>query len=194
MNHQNLSIPSRCPWCGDDPLYIRYHDEEWGRPLHDEHLLFEFLILESFQAGLSWRTILHKREAFRDAFDGFAADKIAAYGDAKIQSLLADAGIIRNQRKILATINNARVYVQLQQQSSFAEWLWSHVDGTPQKNHWQRVEEIPVHTPIAETLALNLKKAGFQFLGPTTVYAFMQATGMVNDHLVSCDWHEKYKP
>jgi DNA-3-methyladenine glycosylase I len=191
MNHQNLSIPSRCPWCGDDPLYIRYHDEEWGRPLYDEHLLFEFLILESFQAGLSWRTILHKREAFRAAFDGFAAHKIAAYDEAKIQSLLADSGIIRNQRKILATINNARVYLQLQQQTPFSEWLWSHVDGKPQRNQWQRAEEIPVHTPIAEILALNLKKAGFQFLGPTTVYAFMQATGMVNDHLVSCDWHKQ---
>jgi DNA-3-methyladenine glycosylase I len=189
MNHQNLSSPSRCPWCGDDSLYIRYHDEEWGRPLYDEHLLFEFLILESFQAGLSWRTILHKREAFRAAFDGFAADKIAAYDGAKIQSLLADSGIIRNQRKILATINNARAYLQLQQQSPFAEWLWSHVEGKPQRNQWQHVTEIPVHTPLAEKLALNLKKSGFQFLGPTTVYAFMQATGMVNDHLVSCDWH-----
>lgn len=191
MNHQNLSIPSRCPWCGDDPLYIRYHDEEWGRPLYDEHLLFEFLILESFQAGLSWRTILHKREAFRAAFDGFAANKIAAYDETKIQSLLADSGIIRNQRKILATINNARAYLQLKQQTPFAEWLWSHVEGKPQRNQWQRVEEIPVHTPLAEALALNLKKAGFQFLGPTTVYAFMQATGMVNDHLVGCDWHKR---
>lgn len=191
MHHQNSSTPSRCPWCGDDPLYMQYHDEEWGKPLHDEQLLFEFLALESFQAGLSWRTILHKRAAFREAFDGFAADKIAVYDAAKIQSLLNNSGIIRNQRKIVATINNARAYLQLQQQGSFAEWLWSHCNGKPQRNHWQQVSEIPTQTPLAEKLALNLKKAGFQFLGPTTVYAFMQATGMVNDHLVSCDWHGK---
>ncbi len=182
---------SRCPWCGDDPLYIRYHDEEWGKPLYDEQLLFEFLILESFQAGLSWRTILHKRNAFRVAFDNFSADKIADYNEAKIQSLLANTGIVRNQRKILATIHNARAMIQLQQQSSFSEWLWSHVNGKPLRNRWGSITDVPTHTPLAETLAHNLKKAGFQFLGPTTVYAFMQATGMVNDHLVSCEWHEK---
>ncbi|MCD6045448.1 MAG: DNA-3-methyladenine glycosylase [Gammaproteobacteria bacterium] len=191
MKNNNLPLVSRCPWCGDDPLYVRYHDEEWGKPLYDKHRLFEFLVLESFQAGLSWRTILYKREAFRAAFDNFAAEKIASYDETKIQSLLADSGIIRNQRKILATIRNARAYLQLQQQDSFSEWLWSHVNGKPQRNQWQQVTEIPAHTPLAEKLALNLKKAGFQFLGPTTVYAFMQATGMVNDHLVSCDWHEK---
>lgn len=179
----------RCPWCGEDPLYIRYHDEEWGRPLYDEDKLFEFLILETFQAGLSWRTILHKREAFRSAFDHFNAAKIAAYNDDKIQALLADTGIIRNQRKIIATIANARAYLQLREQGSFAEWLWQHVDGKTQRNEWQSVKDIPVHTPTAQILAQNLKKAGFQFLGATTVYAFMQATGMVNDHLLTCDWY-----
>lgn len=180
----------RCPWCGEDPLYIRYHDEEWGRPLYDEDKLFEFLILETFQAGLSWRTILHKREAFRSAFDHFDAAKIAHYGEDKIQALLADTGIIRNQAKIIATIANARAYLQLREQGSFAEWLWQHVDGKTQRNQRQSVAEIPVYTPAAEALTASLKKAGFKFVGPATVYAFMQATGIVNDHLVTCDWYE----
>lgn len=181
----------RCPWCGEDPLYIRYHDEEWGRPLYDEDKLFEFLILETFQAGLSWRTILHKREAFRQALDNFDAAKIASYDSDKIQALLANTGIIRNRAKILATIHNAQAYLQLKEQGSFAEWLWQHVDKQPQRNQWQKLSEIPVSTPTAEILTRNLKKAQFKFVGPATVYAFMQATGMVNDHLVTCDWYGK---
>ncbi len=179
----------RCPWCGTDPLYLRYHDEEWGRPLYDEHKLFEFLILETFQAGLSWRTILYKREAFRLAFDNFDAQKIAVYDDQRLNALLTNSDIIRNRAKIIATIANARAYLALKEKGSFAEWLWQHVGGKPQRNAWEKIEDIPAYTPTAEKLTQNLKKAGFKFVGPATVYAFMQATGMVNDHLTSCDYY-----
>ena len=178
----------RCPWCGDDPLYIRYHDEEWGKPLYDDHRLFEFLILETFQAGLSWRTILYKREAFRKAFDGFDAAKMARYSDKKVASLLSNADIIRNQRKILATIANAKAYLALIKIQPFHQWLWAHMEDKPLQNKWRDISQIPAVTPEAESLSKKLKQAGFQFIGPTTVYVFMQATGMVNDHLLECDW------
>ncbi len=181
----------RCAWCGEDPLYIRYHDEEWGRPLYDDRRLFEFLILESFQAGLSWITILRKRAAFQIAFDDFDPVKIQAYDDLKINELLNNPGIIRNRRKIQASIANAKAFLALQQKTSFADWLWAYADEQPPKPQWARAEDIPVYTPRALRLSQDLKKAGFQFLGATTVYAFMQATGIVNDHLLDCHCAER---
>lgn len=180
----------RCPWCGDDALYVAYHDQEWGVPCHDERTLFEFLILEGAQAGLSWLTILRKRENYRRAFDGFAVEKIARYGTAEFARLMADAGIVRNRLKIAATIDNARATLALYESGgSLDNLFWEFVTGAPVINHWQRLDEVPVHTPTAIALSKELKKRGFRFVGPTVIYSHMQATGMVNDHLVTCPRH-----
>ena len=179
-----------CPWCGDDPLYRRYHDEEWGVPLHDDQRLFEFLILEGAQAGLAWITILRKRERYRQVYDGFDPQRVARYDDHKQLVLLADAGIVRNRLKVDASITNARAFLALQEaHGSFDAWLWDFVDGAPIINHFSSMKEVPVSTPLAEKLSRELKKRGFRFVGPTIVYAFMQATGMVNDHMVWCPRH-----
>lgn len=190
------TLVQRCPWCGDDPLYVAYHDTEWGAPCHDERRLFEFLILEGMQAGLSWLTILRKRENFRRAFDGFDAEKIARYDERDLVRLLADPGIVRNRLKILATIGNARATLALYEAGgSLDELLWRFVEGRPIVNHWRSLAEVPVFTPAAEALSKELQRRGFAFVGPTIVYALMQATGMVNDHLVTCPRHaELIKP
>ncbi|MDL1895232.1 DNA-3-methyladenine glycosylase I [Anaerolineae bacterium CFX7] len=181
---------TRCEWSVSDPLYIQYHDEEWGAPLHDEQKLFEFLILEGMQAGLSWLTILKKRENFRKAFDNFNVNHVARYDERKIEALMQDAGIIRNRQKILATIDNARAFLKVQDEfGSFDKYIWGFVNGKPIRNEWTTLQEIPAKTPLSETLSKDLIKRGFRFVGPTIVYAYMQATGMVNDHLVACFRH-----
>ncbi len=180
-------MKQRCPWCGDDPLYVKYHDEEWGVPVFDDQKLFEFLVLEGAQAGLSWITILRKRENYRAAYDGFDPVKVASYGEEKIRELLADKGIVRNRRKIEASINNARCFLKVQEEfGSFAAYIWRFVDGKPRQNKWRSLHEIPAQSPEAERLSKDLRKRGFKFVGPTIIYAHMQATGMVNDHLVHC--------
>lgn len=180
----------RCEWSVSDPLYTQYHDEEWGVPLHDEQKLFEFLILEGMQAGLSWLTILKKRENFRKAFDNFNVNHVARYDERKIEALMQDAGIIRNRQKILATIDNARAFLKVQDEfGSFDKYIWGFVNGKPIRNEWTTLQEIPAKTPLSETLSKDLIKRGFRFVGPTIVYAYMQATGMVNDHLVACFRH-----
>ena len=185
------AAPERCPWCGDDPLYVAYHDAEWGVPCHDERALFEFLILEGAQAGLSWITILRKRENYRHAFDGFDPEKIARYGERDVARLLADAGIVRNRLKIAAAIDNARAVLALHEAGdSLDELFWRFVDGRPVVNRWHSLDQVPAHTPAAQALSRELKRRGFRFVGPTVIYAHMQATGMVNDHLVSCPRHQ----
>lgn len=177
----------RCPWAGNLPLYIAYHDTEWGRPLHDDNKLFELLILEGMQAGLNWITILKKREAFRAAFDGFDPNKVALYGKEKIQSLMENKGIIRNHLKINAAVTNAKAFLELQKtHGSFDQFLWSYVNHTPIQNHWERMEQIPATTPLSDQISRDLKNLGFKFVGSTIVYAFMQSTGMVNDHITTC--------
>jgi DNA-3-methyladenine glycosylase I len=173
---------SRCGWPGTDPLYVAYHDEEWGVPEHDSRALFEKLLLDGFQAGLSWITILRKRDAFRRAFDGFDPERIASYDDARIAALMADAGIVRNRAKIEAAVTSARAYLALQAGQEFSDYLWGFVDGRPVINRFTALEEVPAATPLAETVSKDLKARGFRFCGPTIVYAFMQAVGMVNDH------------
>lgn len=183
---------ARCPWCGDDPLYVAYHDTEWGVPCHDERALFEFLILEGAQAGLSWITILRKRENYRRAYHGFDPQKIARYGAKDVARLLADAGIVRNRLKVAASMANARATLELYDQGgSLDQLLWSFVDGRPRINRWKSMSEIPAVTPQAEALSKELKRRGFRFIGPTVMYAHMQATGMVNDHLLSCPRHRE---
>lgn len=180
-------MPYRCPWCGNDPLYIKYHDEEWGAPVHDDRKLFELLLLEGAQAGLSWITILRKRENYRAAYDGFDPVKVAAYGEEKILQLLADPGIIRNRRKIEGAIQNARCFLKVQEEfGSFAGYIWRFVDGVPKQNHWRTLKEVPTTSPESEALSRDMIKRGFKFVGPTIIYAHMQATGMVNDHLTEC--------
>ncbi len=183
---------TRCPWCGTDPLYVKYHDEEWGVPLHDDEKLFEFLVLEGFQAGLSWRTILYKRDNFKKAFDNFDAEKIVRYTDKKVQALLNDAGIIRNKLKIAATITNAKSYLNiLDKTGSFNDYLWQFTDGRVKKNEWRSMKEIPPKTKESDAMSKQLLKDGFKFVGSTICYAHMQATGMVNDHLVDCHRYKK---
>lgn len=180
-------VIERCEWSVSDPLYIQYHDEEWGVPLHDERALFEFLTLEGAQAGLSWITILRKRENYRKAFDNFEPSKIAKYGDKKFKQLMQDAGIVRNRLKIQATIANARAFLEVQKEfGSFDKYIWGFVDGKPIVNRWETLREIPPKTQLSETISKDLLKRGFRFVGPTIVYAHMQATGMVNDHLTRC--------
>ena len=177
----------RCWWVTDDRIYIDYHDREWGVPVHDDRLLFEFLILEGMQAGLSWITILKKRENFRKAFDNFDPEKIAAYSEKRIQRLLTDAGIIRNRLKLESAVTNARAFLKLVEEfESFDAYVWQFVGGEPKNNKWKTLQQIPVTTYEAETMSRDLKKRGFRFVGPTICYSFMQAVGMVNDHLVDC--------
>jgi DNA-3-methyladenine glycosylase I len=181
----------RCSWPGDDPAMIAYHDEEWGVPLHDDRRLFEFLILEGAQAGLSWRTILHKRPNYRRAFDRFDARKIAAYRAADVRLLLADPGIVRNRLKIESTIGNARAFLEVKHEfGSFDRYIWSFVDGKPVQGTWKSLRELPARTTVSDTMSKDLKKRGFRFVGSTICYAFMQATGMVNDHTVECFRHK----
>lgn len=176
----------RCGWCVGDPLYEAYHDEEWGTPVYDDDTLFEFLILETFQAGLSWITVLRKRENFRKAFNGFDYKKVAKY-DQKIDSLLQDAGIIRNKLKINSTITNAQAFMKIRDEfGSFSKYIWDFVDGKPISNSFKSLSEVPANTPLSDTISKNLKKRGFKFVGSTVIYAHMQATGMVNDHETSC--------
>ena len=178
---------TRCSWCGDDPLYVAYHDEEWGVPVYDDRTLFEFLILEGAQAGLSWSTILKKREGYRAAFEGFDPEVVARYDERKTAELLADAGIVRNRLKVASAVSNARAFLEVQvEHGSFSDYIWGFVDGAPIQNHWPTLAEIPAKTPLAETISKDLKKRGFRFVGPTIIYAHMQATGMVNDHVVDC--------
>jgi DNA-3-methyladenine glycosylase I len=184
--------PVRCGWAGDDPLYIAYHDAEWGVPVHDEHTHFEFLILEGAQAGLSWITILRKREAYREAYDSFDPKIVAGYDDEKIQSLLGNAGIVRNKLKIRSSVNNAGCFLDIQKEfGSFDTYLWSFVDGRPIVGNWKTMEEIPATTPLSDAVSKDLKSRGFSFVGSTIIYAHLQAIGLVNDHIISCFRHKE---
>jgi len=177
----------RCRWCGSDPQYVAYHDEDWGVPVYDDRLLFEMLILEGAQAGLSWLTILKKRANYRKAFHDFDAERIARYGQDEIERLMHDAGIVRNRLKIESAIKNARGFLQIREElPSFADYLWQYVDGKPIINAWQDTADIPAHTPLSAQLSKDLKKRGFNFVGSTICYAFMQSIGMVNDHTTDC--------
>lgn len=185
---------TRCTWAGDDPLYHLYHDKEWGVPVHSDKKLFEFLILEGMQAGLSWITVLKKREAFREAFDGFDFNVVAGYGKRKINTLLNDPGIIRNRLKINAAVTNAQAFIRVREEfGTFNKYIWGFVDNKPLQNSWKSMKELPAKTELAETISKNLKKRGFSFVGPTIVYAHMQATGMVNDHTRDCFRHKEVK-
>lgn len=176
-----------CAWCGSDPLYVAYHDEEWGVPVHDDVKLFEFLTLEGAQAGLSWSTILKKRENYRKAFDGFDIQKIADYDEAKIQELLQNPGIVRNRLKVRSVVKNANVVLRIQEEfGSFDAFIWRYVDGKPKQNAWKTLSEIPTHIPESDVMSKDLKKRGCSFAGSTICYAFMQAVGMVNDHTIDC--------
>jgi DNA-3-methyladenine glycosylase I len=181
---------TRCGWVGKEPLYITYHDEEWGVPNGDSRALFEKMVLEGFQAGLSWITILRKREHFRRAFDGFSPAKIARYDDAKRQALLADPGIVRNRLKVEATIDNAKTYLRLSERTTFARFLWDFVDGQPLQNRRATLGDVPAETELSRKISKALKAEGFRFVGPTTVYAMMQSVGMVNDHITACHRHD----
>lgn len=177
----------RCGWAGSNPRYVRYHDKEWGVPVHDDRILFEFLILEGAQAGLSWSTILNKRDHYCEVFDRFDPQTVAAYDTAKIRSLLQDAGIVRNRRKVEAAIANARAFLTVRQEfGTFDRYIWGFVGGRPIQNAWASIEEIPAESPESVAMSKALKKRGFKFVGPTICYAFMQAVGMVNDHTIDC--------
>jgi DNA-3-methyladenine glycosylase I len=185
----------RCGWCGTDPLYVKYHDTEWGVPVHDEHTLFEFLILEGAQAGLSWITILRKREAYRRAFDHFDPEAVARYTPRKVASLLEDEGIVRNRLKIESAIKNARAFLEVSEEfGSFDAYQWRFVEGKPQQNVWQTSKQIPARTPLSDAFSKDLKRRNFSFVGSTIIYAHMQAVGMVNDHLVDCFRHAALTP
>jgi DNA-3-methyladenine glycosylase I len=182
----------RCNWCLGEPLYEAYHDKEWGVPVYDDNTLFEFLILETFQAGLSWITVLRKRENFRKAFDNFDYKKIAKYQQPKIDALLEDTGIIRNKLKVKATITNAQNFIKIQEEfDSFSKYIWGFVDGKPIKNTFKSLNDVPANTLLSDTISKDLKKRGFKFVGSTVVYAHMQATGMVNDHVRDCFRYEQ---
>lgn len=182
----------RCDWAGTDPTYVDYHDTEWGVPLHDERSLFEFLILEGAQAGLSWITILRRRENYRKAFAQFDARKVARFDRRKIERLMQDTGIIRNRQKIESAVTNARAFLRVQREfGSFDAWIWDFVDGTPIQNRFRRLADLPAKTSLSEAISKELARRGFKFVGPTIVYAHMQATGMVNDHLVGCFRHRE---
>ena len=184
----------RCQWCGTDPLYAQYHDTEWGVPIYDDRLLFAKLILDGAQAGLSWITILRKRDNYWRAFDQFEPEKIARYDEAKIAELLQNPGIVRNKLKVQAAVKNARGYLDIMdKEGSFSHFLWRFVDGVPVQNSWRSLSEIPAQTAVSQAMSKALKKQGFSFVGPTIVYAFMQATGFVNDHVVDCFRHEQIK-
>ncbi len=178
---------TRCPWCGTDELYTAYHDKEWGRPEHDDRKLFEMLILEGMQAGLSWITILRKRESFRKAFDGFDPKKIAEYDDSKLAELLSNADIIRNRLKINAAVTNAKAFLEIQREfGSFDKYIWGFVNNTPIINRPKALADVPATSPLSDEISAELKKRGFKFVGSTIIYSFMQAVGIVDDHLVSC--------
>ena len=181
---------TRCPWCGTDELYVRYHDEEWGVPVRDDRKLFEFLVLEGAQAGLSWMTILRRRENYRAAFAGFDVQKVAEFGEDQVARLVNDAGIIRNKAKIESAVKNARAFLKVAEEyGSFGAYLWGFVDGKPIVNHWKDLSQLPAVVPLAEKISKDMKKRGFSFFGPTVCYAHMQAMGMVNDHLTTCFRH-----
>ncbi len=181
----------RCTWPGDDPLYVAYHDEEWGVPEFDDQALFEKLFLDGFQAGLSWITILRKRDAFRLAFEGFDPGRIARFGATDVERLMGDAGIVRNRTKIEASITNARAWIEIQSSGpGFARYLWDFVDGAPIQNNFKSMSDVPAETPVSKAMSKDLKQRGFRFCGPTIVYAFMQAVGMVNDHTLTCFRHD----
>jgi DNA-3-methyladenine glycosylase I len=184
-----MTESGRCGWCGTDPIYVEYHDTEWGVPEHDSRALWEKLILDGFQAGLSWITILRKRDAFRAAFEGFDPERIAGWDEADVARCLSDPGIVRHRGKIEAAIGNARAFLEIDERHGFADYVWNYVDGVPLQNSWTSLEEVPAFTPLSERLSKDLKAAGFRFCGPTIVYAWMQATGLVNDHLVGCPRH-----
>ena len=186
-----MSEPVRCPWPGVDPLYVSYHDQEWGVPEFDARALYEKLVLDGFQAGLSWITILRKRENFRQAFEGFQPEKIARYGKRETNRLLANAGIVRSPAKINAAIKGAQLWLDIEEKEpgGFTHLIWKHVDGRPVLNHWKTTKQVPAETPMSQKLAKELKQRGFNFCGPVIVYAFAQAIGMVNDHLVTCFRH-----
>ena len=180
----------RCKWCGTDPVYVSYHDTEWGVPEYDSRALFEKLQLDGFQAGLSWITILRKRAAFRKAFDDFNPEKMARYRPAKLERLMNDAGIVRNRLKIEASVSNAQAYLAI---PDFSAYLWNFMDGRPLQNKLRGMKDVPAMTPLAEKISKDMKKRGFRFVGPTIVYAFMQACGLVNDHMINCHRHEAVK-
>lgn len=187
MHKKSMKNKPRCIWAGDDPLYITYHDKEWGVPIYEDQKLFEFLLLEGMQAGLSWITILKKRDHYRASFDNFNAKKIVQYDGHKIKKLLANTGIIRNKLKINAIISNAKAYLQLkEEEQKFSDYIWQFVNGKTIQNHWRYAKEVPSTTVISDKLAKDLKKRGFKFVGSTICYAFMQAVGMVNDHTTDC--------
>jgi len=180
----------RCPWAGTDPLYVAYHDGEWGVPSRDDRHLFEMLVLEGAQAGLAWITVLRKREGYRKAFAGFDPSRVARFSPRDVERLLADPGIVRNRLKVESAVGNAKAFLALQAEAgSFAAWLWGHVDGMPVRNAFRQMRDVPAKTPLAEALSKELRRRGFRFVGPTIVYAYLQAVGVVNDHLVSCPRH-----
>ena len=186
-----METKQRCAWCEKDDLYRNYHDNEWGKPVYDDETIFEFLILETFQAGLSWYTVLAKRENFRKAFDNFNLKKIANYSEDKMAELAEDAGIIRNKLKIKATVTNAQAFIKVQEEfGTFSKYIWGFVDGKPIDNHPKTLSEVKATTPISDALSKDMKKRGFKFVGSTVMYALMQATGMVNDHVMDC-WTRK---
>jgi DNA-3-methyladenine glycosylase I len=192
MKKDAVVAKKRCAWVGSDPLFIAYHDEEWGVPVHDDRLLFEFLVLEGAQAGLSWSTILRKRDAYRRAFDGFDPRKVARYDKRKVAALLANAGIVRNRAKIESAINNAKAFLDIQAEfSSFDAYQWAFVDGRPKQNRWRAVADIPPRTTQSDAVSKDLKSRGFTFVGSTIIYAHMQAIGMVNDHVADCFRHRE---
>lgn len=194
MHASANSIPYRCRWCGDDPLYIRYHDQEWGTPLHDDDHLFEFLVLEGFQAGLSWLTILKKRPAFREAFAGFDADELVQFNRSNFERLMQNRHIVRNRAKIEATITNARCFLEIQAQfGSFNDYIWQFVEGAPLVNHWESEDLVPAKTAESERMSRDMRARGFKFVGPTICYAYMQAVGLVNDHVTACYRHGELK-
>jgi DNA-3-methyladenine glycosylase I len=182
-----MSAKIRCPWAGNTLIDEDYHDNEWGRPVHDDRKLFELLILEGAQAGLAWITVLKKREAYRKAFDGFDPDKVARYDNAKVGELMTNAGIVRNRLKINAAITNARLFLEVvEKHESFDNFIWKYVDHTPVTGHWEKIGDVPATTPLSDRISRDLKKIGFKFVGSTIIYAFMQAIGMVNDHITEC--------
>ena len=187
-------MKKRCKWCGDDPLYVKYHDEEWGVPVRNDKKHFEFLILEGAQAGLSWITVLRKREAYREAMDKFDFNKVAKYKEAKIKQLLKNPGIIRNELKIRSAVRNANAFIEVRKEfGTFNKYIWQFVNNKPIQNSWKTMKDVPAKTELAETISRDLKKRGFNFVGPTIVYAYMQATGMVNDHTTDCFRYKEVK-
>jgi DNA-3-methyladenine glycosylase I len=185
---------TRCAWAGDNPVYIRYHDKEWGVPVHNDKKLFEFIILEGAQAGLSWITVLKKRPAYREAFDKFDFNKIALYKEARVKKLMANAGIIRNELKIRSSIRNAKAFIEVRKEfGTFNKYMWTFVDQKPIQNSWKSMKELPAKTDLSDKISLDLKKRGFNFVGSTIIYAHMQATGMVNDHVTGCFRYKEIK-